>query len=320
MAQHNTRNQKIQFLRGIAICAVVIIHTDVKGIYGVILRTFINFAVSLFFFLSGYLTNLEKTINWKIVAIKRLKRVVIPYIIWSALATIVTHNFDGFIFRLLIGDCVYPYYFVFVYVQFVAFTPLIMRLIKSRYRWVGWLFQPVAIILLRYLGFERFIPFSNLFLWFGPYYLGLLFGNHISQCNIEYKKAVCLWGASFFISLAEGLVWYNAGYWDLATTQLKLTNCIYTSAFLMLAYKFINDKEFEINGILARIMIPLGDYSFGIFLIHAFVLSIMRHHLPIYQRLFFPINSILAIIFTSLCIWIGRKTFGEKHGKYLGFF
>lgn len=52
------KDKKIQILRGIAIIAVVAIHT-VRGDISIIIRPFINFAVAMFIFLSGYLTKIE---------------------------------------------------------------------------------------------------------------------------------------------------------------------------------------------------------------------------------------------------------------------
>lgn len=130
----NTKNRKIQILRGIAICAVVIIHTYPHDLLGVFIRSIVNFAVSLFFFLSGYLTKLHYY-DWLDFYAKRIKRILIPYIFWSLFWTVISSHFDGFLIRLLTGKTLYPYYFVFVYIQFVLCTPLISNLIKSHFRW-----------------------------------------------------------------------------------------------------------------------------------------------------------------------------------------
>lgn len=56
-------NKRVQIVRAIAIIAVIIIHTCPAGILGIYIRVGVNFAVSVFFFLSGYLTkiNIEKS-------------------------------------------------------------------------------------------------------------------------------------------------------------------------------------------------------------------------------------------------------------------
>ena len=65
------KNQRIQILRGIAILAVVIIHSSIPLTVQLVVRPFLNFAVALFIFLSGYLTKMEIT-NVKTFAGKRI--------------------------------------------------------------------------------------------------------------------------------------------------------------------------------------------------------------------------------------------------------
>ena len=77
-----TKNENIQFLRGIAILAVVIIHSSMPDRLRVVIRPFVNYAVALFIFLSGYLTNIDIS-DKKNFMKKRIIKVIVPYIIWS---------------------------------------------------------------------------------------------------------------------------------------------------------------------------------------------------------------------------------------------
>ena len=319
MSQSHSRNQKIQILRAIAICAVVVGHSYPFRFRGVFVRTFINFTVPLFFFLSGYLTKLEYD-DWSRFWLKRIRRIFIPYAVWSLIWTMISHDYDHFFFKLLTGKTLYPYYYVFVYCQFVLFTPLIAQLAKSKFRWVGWLIQPLAICLRKYCGFEQYVPFYELFSFFGAYYLGLVLGNHLLQWNCNYKKTAVLCGVTFMLSALEGVYWYKVGNFDLATNTLNLTNYPYSVACILLAYKFLTDDRIVIRDtVFCRMLIILGDCSFGVFLIHAFILMIMRC-LSIYQYLVFPINSAVAILISALCVYCGRIAFGKKYGWYIGFY
>jgi len=51
------QSKKIQYLRGLAIIAVVFIHNTPTGLAQVFCRPFLNFSVGLFLFLSGMLSN-----------------------------------------------------------------------------------------------------------------------------------------------------------------------------------------------------------------------------------------------------------------------
>ncbi len=54
------KNQYLQAVRGVAIAAVVLIHCLSQYDVAVALRPFLNWAVAVFLFLSGYLTNEQK--------------------------------------------------------------------------------------------------------------------------------------------------------------------------------------------------------------------------------------------------------------------
>lgn len=84
-------NKKIQILRAISIIAVVLIHTCPNDILTLFIRPFTNFAVALFLFLSGYLTNINTITNKTIK--RRILRVIIPYIIWTIIYTIYKSQF-----------------------------------------------------------------------------------------------------------------------------------------------------------------------------------------------------------------------------------
>ena len=80
-------NPKIQILRGLAAISVVMIHTCPGGYAQVCIRPFINWAVPMFLFLSGYLTKLEND-NWPSFIRKRVVSVMVPYLFWTMIYTI----------------------------------------------------------------------------------------------------------------------------------------------------------------------------------------------------------------------------------------
>ena len=107
------KNQRVQVLRGVAILAVVVIHSSMAPIAQLFVRPFVNFAVALFIFLSGYLTKTEIA-NVKAFASKRIMKVLVPYVLWTVIYA-VPSGFDGFLNNLLTGRscaafyiCVYP--------------------------------------------------------------------------------------------------------------------------------------------------------------------------------------------------------------------
>ena len=77
------KDLSIQMLRGLAICAVVLIHCLPQNTITIILRPFLNFAVALFLFLSGMLTPQSKIDNLGLFYKRRIGKILIPYLVWS---------------------------------------------------------------------------------------------------------------------------------------------------------------------------------------------------------------------------------------------
>ena len=302
-----TKNENIQFLRGIAILAVVIIHSSMPDVLRVVIRPFVNYAVALFIFLSGYLTNIDIS-DKKNFMKKRIIKVIVPYMIWSIIFS-VPSKFEHFGLNLLTGRCCGIYYYIFVYVQFVILTPLISRLIKSQYAWIGWLITPISTLIFRYIfkymGLTILSTNFNYFFfaWFIYYYMGLYMGNDIFK---PIKKEYMYWLLYLFsiiLSITEGFIWYKAGDFDLATTQLRLTSIITSSIFITICYFYIRNGNTQ-NAI-SKFFVCVGNYSFGIYLSHILIISIFKR--TIGNANIFPINAIIVLLVTAGLCYCGKK-------------
>ncbi len=313
------KNFKIQVLRGLAIFAVVIIHSYMSDVTRVILRPFINFAVALFLFLSGYLTKLQLD-NKKEFAKKRIVKVLIPYIVWSIIFSIPAH-FENFALKLLTGRCNGIYYYIFVYIQFVILTPLIIKLIKSKYSWVGWCITPLTTIIFKYVftltGLNVLsYNFNYLFCaWFIYYYLGLYIGNELVRLNRTHlSRYIYIYIFTLIISLTEGFIWYRNGFFDMSVTQLRLTSIFTSVSFLLLCSFYLDDSKENYNK-LEKVFIKIGDLSFGIYLSHTLVQAIISKIINL--NLLFPLNSLIVLIVTIALVQIGKRVL-KKHAWILG--
>lgn len=152
-------SNNIQLLRGLAIIAVVFIHNTPIGMSQIFIRPFINFAVALFLFLSGILTDINR---WN--PRKRLIKVLIPYILWTFIYCVLrtcktpTQIPLQFIKMLFTASGAAVMYYIWVYCQFTLFTPIMDKLAKSRYKYIGFCISPLEIIIMRLIplimGFE----------------------------------------------------------------------------------------------------------------------------------------------------------------------
>lgn len=140
------KNENIQHLRGLAIIAVVLIHSNMSDGLRVAIRPFVNYAVALFLFLSGYLTKLNID-NVREFYKRRIIKVAVPYTVWSLIFYVLLSRKSvlDFAIKFLTGRCCGIYYYIFVYIQFVLLTPLISKLIKSKYSCMGWLITPITV-------------------------------------------------------------------------------------------------------------------------------------------------------------------------------
>ena len=321
------KNQKVQTLRAIAIIAVVMIHTCPLGKWQVFVRPFINFAVALFLFLSGYLTNFD-TKDWKAFYKKRIIRVIIPYIIWTFLYTTVSFIGSGFEFKkyiinLLSTKATGTLYYIFVYIQFVILTPFLGKLAKSKYNWIGFIIAPISVLIKYYWLFSGVEPnkyISALWSvcclgWFTYYYLGLLLGNKIIMKKFNIKKLLLLYMFSIIIQIFEGYAWFNMGELNCGT-QIKLSSFLTSSIFIFISYWYLNNKQITNN---SKILVKIGDYSFGIYISHIMIISILGKF-SIYSQIPFCFNSIIVLFITMICVLIGNKICGEKISKWLGLY
>lgn len=283
----NSRNTTIQIFRAFAIIAVVIIHTLPLGYWQVLIRPFVNFAVAAFLFLSGYLTKSNNE-NWIIFYKKRITRVVIPYVIWTLIYSMPLIKESGIIIffqNLLTARAAGPLYFILVYIQFVLITPLICMMAKSRFQYVGWLISPVVVILYQiYMITTGFHPnemtsllWDNSFLpWFIFYFMGIILGNNIRSLSFTSSKLFYIYILSLAIQMYEGY-WLNSLGYVNCGTQVKISSIVSSSIFCLIIY---NSSRGTLH-IQNRILLALGDYSFGIFLCHIMIIKIV-YHIPLY--------------------------------------
>lgn len=311
------RNPLVQQFRALAIVAVVMIHTLPPGIGQVFVRPFINFAVALFLFLSGYLTRADNA-DWGAFYRKRVVRVLIPYILWSIiyswpaikvgdLLTVVTNVFTSKAMGTL--------YYMIVYIQLALLTPLLVRLGRSRYQWVGWLVAPATILPLGYGGSLEMLD-GNLILsplWLTYYYLGLLLGNGLMGQNYRLRTVAPLYIVAVLAEMGEGYLWFLAGE-DYCGFQLKLTSLLTNTLFLLMVYALLRKGG---SGLRSRLVRLTGDYSFGIYLGHMMVIMYFGKY-AFYSALTFPLNAAFVLLVSLACCLIGRRLCGPRVSGWLG--
>ena len=318
------KDYNIQLFRALAIMAVVLIHTCPSGEWQVICRPFINFSVATFLFLSGYLTSTDND-NWEKFFKKRIVRVIIPYIIWTILYSVASKAWTpkALALNLLTAKSAATMYYIFVYIQFVLLTPLLGRLAKSKYQWMGWLVAPLSVMIFKYypllMGFEypsiiNILWGDSCLGWFTYYYLGLLLGNRFLVRDYKMSHLLICYGIAIVLNMAEGYWWLQLGE-NNCGTQIKLSSFLTSSIFLLIIYTYLKTtKKVDINKSLKLI----GDYSFGIYLSHIMFMRILAY-VPYYNSLPYVVNSAIVLAISFGFVYIGNKILGSPINKWLGF-
>lgn len=320
----DTKRNNIQVLRGLAIFAVVIAHHNSPSVLGMVFsRPFLNFSVGLFLFLSGMLSNAD---HWN--PGKRIKKVAIPYALWS-LIYVILFNFETpsiipalYVRDLITGHASAIMYYVFVYSEFTLLMPLIDKLARSKYKYAGFVISPVEIIVMRLIpmvaGYQlnpyvSIIRENSCLAFFTYYYLGYLLGNHIITIKSSTKKLVCEWIGATIWQIIEGYWYFSMGEINCGT-QFKLSALLCGSLSVMIAFKIIHsDRQLSV-----KFLRLLGDCSFGIYFIHPAVIT-LTGKIPYYlQYIPYPLNTVFTVLISMICVLTGRKLLGQ-YGKYFAF-
>lgn len=327
------RDNYMQAVRGLCIIAVVMIH--IPPVYGVnISQQVINFAVAVFFFISGYFVKTE-TFSLK----KRTLRTLLPYCLWTIFSFLVYGfslrfmdgrkiDFDTYeiIKIIFFGGGAPQLYFLSVLLQLTLLTPLLIKLIRQNNRvadLVCWAITPLYVALMYlhdYVTGSRLPLYCALFpAWFGFYYAGMLVRERNLTLRVSNVTLVALLLLTLYLSYVESQLLDAKLPW-IAVSQVKFSSMLYAAAIIALLLR--NHDSQQPAGLLSRI----GDYSFGIYLVHIFVLVFVNRLVDSFfdNTIFYPflhsqfVRIVLVVAISYAVVSLLAKAVGDKAAKYIG--
>jgi peptidoglycan/LPS O-acetylase OafA/YrhL len=320
MAQ--SKRKDIQILRAVAIMAVVLIHTCPDGICQVWCRPFINFAVALFLFLSGYLTKTSYD-NWKSFFKRRVTRVLIPYLIWTIIYSwAVLPDLKILVTNIITSNAAAHLYYLPVYIQFIILTPLIVKLANSRYRHLGWIITPISLLTFYYPQYfagktlNGYLTMANdisCLNWFTFYYLGIILGNKILKPKFSLKITGVLLTVSIILQVIEGYALYKLGL-NNCGTQLKLTSLLTSSLTCILIYTLLLEHKIQTKN---QLLLTIGEYSFGIYLSHI-LFNRLAKEFAFYASIPYVVNSVLILALSLLLCIVCDRVLSPRICRWLG--
>ena len=310
------KNEVINYLRCIATILVVLIHGSNIFAYfnvdrsNVILNIFFiisNTAVPIFFLISGYLTFLKKEIDYKKYLNKKIKLLVLPYIIW----TVIYYIFNKFlvfanllpsdtlqninVFNLFVGIPFYsdpvpygPLWFLRDLILLNLLVPVLDKVYNIANHKIIILVMLILLI----------IPIPQ-HLWSALFFvLGGLFARN------EKIKTLCKKSVNFTIFIIVCVIMNFVEYKFSNILLDRITILIYIYLVYYIAIKTVNFKPTQI------IIAFLTPYSFWIYLTHGKILSILQIIISklAYENIIIAILGyfILPIITIFICTLVGK--------------
>jgi peptidoglycan/LPS O-acetylase OafA/YrhL len=174
---------------------------------------------------------------------------------------------------------------------------------------------------IQYLRYYRGINISTI-LYAGNFLTWLVFfvsGIYISKYLPKLNWKICAISTAIFfvLSVFETYYWYD-GFQKIgnAVTAVKASTFLYSMSVILLLYSLKNKIR------ISNFMVKIGEYSFGIFLIHSIVIIVFT---KLFHKFFCCslISQIILVALVILCCYAFGSVINKMNktiaGKYLGF-
>ena len=282
----------VDFMRFVGAFLVVLAHIDVWGggpdwaqkIYYTLSRN----GVPLFFLMSGYLLLSRQEDTWTFFT-KRAAKILIPFLFWSIFYDAVVSNsfaetgvtLDAILkmfIRILRGPRAAHLWFFYSLIGLYFFTPILRHFVAKAknsdilyYIGLWFVIMPIMFIL------EEFTPIRNGFeLYYAAGYVGyFLLGYYLGR--LETTPRLLWMGLGLF--LAGFAFTFAVFYLDLPPQNNELPFRSYPSLNIILmsigAFILLKAAGERIPSWLARLSNLVSPSSFGIYLVHSVILTLM---------------------------------------------
>ena len=322
------RNLYFDTLRGIAILMVVAIHTFIacefdnfQSICAISMREIFNLAVPLFLAISGFFIGRKKfESNYQIITFwkKQIPKVYIPTLFWSIpYLTLALYHQQSLLKNILVFLlCGYSiYYFIALIIQCYLLLPFIQK--KMLNYEMGGVILGLSLICVAVISYTSITRFP-LIVFAGPVIVWVIFfwiGVFLSRSERNYKIGWIFVGLliSFALMLIETKFRHEAtggGY------GIKPSSFIFSFLMILLLFSKRIEHKYVKDKVINKALIVVGDYSFSIYLIHCFVITIVFHFVTISNWI---VRWTIVVAITMLFICLVRKVLPNKCLKIIGF-
>ena len=242
-----------------------------------IINKFLTFAVPVFIFLSGFkLYNKYKDskIDLKHFYIRRLKKIVIPYLIAFIVyfTLYILGNlaeWNAFFPSLLLGTLVAHFYYIIIAIQFYLLYPLLHKLFGKIDKIL------LALSFVSTIVFNQFVFFDYSDRFFGTYIFYFILGMFAEKYYTK-KEIRPFWGYAIgvvLIALVHIYLYYKMSLGDYWYKYSGIGQVLYVSFACVVIYNLcLKNRSKRIE----KLVDFVNPHTFYIFLYHIFVMNILQ--------------------------------------------
>ena len=294
----------LDLIRVVSIFMVVLIHATSPLLNGWEDLTFSNWmagniytaiaraCVPLLFMVSGYLL-LSKQETIASFYANRFKKVIVPFLAWSVIYLVWQNGYANYTFfnaikaiilSMITGSVYYHFWFLYALISIYLFVPLLQVFVHSASEQALWYaaliwfaFGPLLDFIEQNLGYELAVKLGFFTEYIGYFFIGYVLGR------LKYPR----WAAGLAAFVYVASVVYTAyatlkvtaafgDYNDFYLVYLRLNIVIMSlSAFIWM--KALGEKMgTSPQAMPVRLFRGLAGSSFGVYLVHAMMLSFVR--------------------------------------------
>lgn len=227
--------------------------------------------------------------------------------------------------KLLAGKAAAPFYYIIVLLYFTLSTPVLKKIINSRFRIAPFilsvmLFFCLYIIQLTTIDIWSYVHYTPV--WLPFYYAGMYCREYNPRIKISRRSLAINVGIVLVLQIAENLLLYRlTPFYGMAYGTIRIGGFLYSGVLCIIAYKFISEndelKASKVNGWLLYI----GNNSYGIFYVHCIIIIMIEKMIRIEMVGSIIIYRLIEVVCTMtvslLVIYIIKKIFGEKNSRLL---
>lgn len=339
----------IHYLRGLAILLIVGIHCRISFSWGPnstqerLFESILDNSTIIFVFISGFLFQhlFVNNFGFKKYIQKKFKYVIIPYIILSVLPILDklylesnllwmpsnlenTSDFIKVLYMLATGKHFGPYWFIPMIILYYFISPLLVKMDNDRF--YKYFFPIIFVFGLFTYQFGYYSNIFNSFLFFLPIYIFGMWASRYKEKIIHSGNGLFLLALLTYIGITilevSGILEIHkvVGFKIedpqpyLIFNFSKLKVCFLCLALIKI---FFNLKHKPMT-----FLKTLGEYSFGIYFIHLYIIIVVQKTSQ-FLSVSFTLNIfsflIYTFVITLICTWIVWviKQIFSKHSRYI---